>query len=116
MVSPSSPIIRPSLLSTIINGLKLVSHTNSENVHNIALGRPGNGYDTRWFQLSSSLGGVVACIVTEHKLEDCVLKIDRTEVARERLPIFLWVVEHAPNTLREAVRISLKYEQENADV
>ena len=87
-----------------------------EEPQKIWLGRPGNGYDTRWFGLSNSLWGVAYVIVSEHKCEDYVLRVNGEIVAKERLGIFLWMVENAPRTLEEAVRISLDYEKEHAVV
>lgn len=93
-----------SLLSAIYQGVRLFHPSYQEAPNRIWLGKTG-------LPLSNSIAGVAYCVVSEHKLEGYVLKINKVQVASGRLEIFLWMLENAPKTLNEAVRLSIQYEK-----
>ncbi len=65
------------------------------------------------FGLTTSLPGVVYCLVSGNKLDGCILKIDKIVVAEGRLEIFLWVLDNAYGTFQEAIRLTLEYEKQH---
>lgn len=101
---------RKTLLSTVMNGVKGFQPYWRESPQRIVLGRPGES-----MHLSSSLAGVLYALVSEHKLTGCVLKVDREVVATGRLEIMLWVLENAPWSYHEAIRLTIQHERENAN-
>lgn len=102
--------MKPSLLSTIYHGVKLLHCYFEEQPRRMWLGRPGEGMG-----LSNQLAGLVFCVASGHSMKRCILKVNGETVARGRLAIMIWTVENAPKTLNEAVRLMLQWEKENPE-
>lgn len=101
---------KASMIAYIRNNLEGKKVIDQESPNKIWLG--GKDYD---YALTTSLKGVVACLVTELDLNDHILIVDDRTVASGRLKIMLWVLNNAPLSFHEAVKLMLIYEKENLE-
>lgn len=99
--------IRRSLLSTIWNGLSRIPECVDERPNRIWIGDPTK----KGSALTTSLSGLAYLIVSEAEMKGMVLKVNREIVAKNRLEMMLWLAQNAPRTLKEAVRLLIKYEK-----
>lgn len=94
-----------SLLNKVYQGIKNFPPSYMETPDKIWLG------SYIGMALSTSLGGVAYCLVSERNLTDYALKINGTVVAAGRLEILLWMLENAPKTLAKAVQIAIQHDR-----
>jgi len=99
-----------TLLGYVFTNIKGFTSLYEEEPDLISLRRP-NGT-----KLSASVVGPAFCLVSGWDLNGCVLRVNKKDMATGPLEIMLWMVECAPKTLKEVIRLSLEYErQELAD-
>lgn len=100
-----------SLLNKVYQGIKNFPPSYMETPDKIWLGMPL----TSGLALSTNLGGIAYCVVSERDLANYVLKINGTVVATSRLEILLWMLENAPKTLAKAVQIAIQHDRNLAE-
>lgn len=99
------------LLNKVYQGIKNFPPSYMETPDKIWLGKRL----TTGLALTTSLGGVAYCIVSERDLAGYVLKINGTVVAENRLEVLLWMLENAPKTLAKAVQIAIQHNRNLAE-
>lgn len=99
--------MKSTLLTTIYKGLGKIPASVAERPNRLWVGNP----KVKGSALTTSLSGLAYLIVTESEMKDMVLKVNREIVARNRLEMMLWLAQNAPNTLRHAVRLLIKFEK-----